>query len=195
MRAPRRPSPTKVGEDVLMTGRVRGLRSWRLVPGPCGEWRLGALNGVLWERGAPTRAVCRRQRGHAEHAPAGNCQCGLYALHPWAYAASQWTRSGLSLFGTVRAWGCLQLHAEGFRAQWAEPESLFLVGASRRSEYGEVVVELAAVHGAEVWEVETMQEALRRCALEGVGLARRTVATLLDPDASDPWPDHGPKRP
>lgn len=169
-----------------MTGRVRGLRSWRLVPGPAGEWRLGALNGELWERGTPTRAVCRGRRSHAEHAPAGDCQCGLYALHPWAYRATEWVPGGLSIFGTVSAWGALQLHAEGFRAQWAEPASLFLVGADPRSEYGSVLVDLAAVHGAEIWEVATMSEAIRRCSLEGIGLARRTIASLLDPGLSDP---------
>ena len=166
-----------------MTGRVRWLRAWRLLPGPGGEWRLGAYNGELWERGRPTRARCTR-RGyitHAEHAPAGDCSCGLYAVHPWAYRAANWPRGGLEVFGTVRAWGCLQLHAEGFRAQWAEPASLFLVGASRRSEYGRVLVDLAAAHDAEVWEVDRMGDAPRRCAQEGLGLARRTVANLLDP--------------
>ena len=169
-----------------MTGRVRGLRSWRIVPGPAGQLRLGALNGELWERGGPTRAICRGRRRHAEHAPAGDCQCGLYALHPWAYKSTEWTRGGLSVFGTVRAWGSLQLHAEGFRAQWAEPATLFLVGAPRRSEYGRLLVDLAAAHGAEVWEVAHMGEALRRCSSEGIGLARRTVRSLLDPSVSDP---------
>src|SRR5687767_15226707 len=97
MRGPRRPK--KVGEDLLLAGRIHGLRAWQLVPGPEGELRLAGLNGKIWERGRPTRAECQYEPITHVHAPADGCTCGLHGVHPWAHDELPWQGSGPQVTG------------------------------------------------------------------------------------------------
>lgn len=68
------------------------------------------------------------------------------------------------------------MHAEGFRAQWAEPTVLFRLPG----EDGDLVAEVAATYGAEVWEVESLAAARGRCIEEEIGLPEKTVEMLLE---------------
>ena len=93
-----------------MCDKVVGFRAWwlddsdRLCP-------VGYREGAPW--GRLTVAAC--QRRHV--APARDCTCGLYALRDW------WMLTAIdddAVYGAICAWGVLEVHASGFRAQHAE---------------------------------------------------------------------------
>lgn len=169
------------GPEVLFAGRVRGVRRWNVIPGPGGELRLAGLNGELWERGGPTKAHCTARR-QPHHAPEPMCSCGLYAHHPWATDDLGPLRLGpFSIHGLVQAWGCVQLHQTGFRAQWAQPTCLFLIGHEPDTEIGELMTRLASAHDVEVRCFADLAEARSKTARGRIGLSRQTVSDLLDP--------------
>jgi glycine cleavage system H lipoate-binding protein len=90
-----------------------GFRAWHLNgDGALVPW---ALSGAgAWEPGVNT-AVCHAGKSHAP--PAADCMCGLYAL-----ASSRDPRlHGLDgqIVGAVAAWGDIELHRTGFRAEHA----------------------------------------------------------------------------
>jgi hypothetical protein len=189
---PPRPSEDPVGPTVFVPGRLEGVRQWSLASDQSGAIRLTGLNGVAWSRdGKTTAARCEcRDVQHRGPAPAGACCCGLYALHPWA-ADSDGFRlqnlfSGLSVVGVVEAWGTVQVHGEGFRAQYARPTAFALLGLSRASEYGDLLARLAAAHRAEVIGLGGVGELMGHCVDVQLGLSRRTVAQLLE--GGDPRP-------
>ena len=147
---------------------------------------MGLNRRLQWSGGGETTAA-RCDGGSARHkapAPEGACCCGLYALHPWALADSgvfglavAWGE--LDVAGVVEAWGVVQVHGEGFRAQYARPTALALVGHPRGSEYGELVAKLAAAHRAEVIELDAIGGLADHCESDQLGLSRRTVTQLL----------------
>ena len=82
---------------------------------------------AVWETGsAPTKARCLTDRGH--RAPVARCGCGLYALHPTlaqcsssysdAHRAAQAGHGSDQVVGIVAAWGEVELHETGFRAEY-----------------------------------------------------------------------------
>jgi hypothetical protein len=81
--------------------------------------------------------------------------------------------------GIVEAWGVVQVHSEGFRAQYARPTALALVGDPWKSEYGQLVAKLADTHRAEVIELGEISGLAEHCEHAGFGLSRRTVTELL----------------
>lgn len=105
---------------------VIGFRSWRLA-----DWVLAPLSvGHPWRPGV-NHAVCKADRDRAfwtsswgEHeqktppanhsAPHQDCQCGLYAYHDLPQ------RQVGIVVGAVAAWGDLQVHCNGFRAEHAQ---------------------------------------------------------------------------
>lgn len=107
-----------------------------------GHPRLFGFGNWEWQPfGQPSVAVClktsgKKSREHRDSAaPAVNCDCGLYAHHPWARSA--WEDYDLLrgcspgddwILGVVEAWGHLEVHADGFRAQKARP--VLLIGAT-----------------------------------------------------------------
>ena len=142
--------------------------------------------------GKTTWAACRG-RGSGVHppgapAPAGPCTCGLYALHPWAVGRQKsWTdksltmvvRSGrLEIVGIVEAWGTVHVHNEGFRAQYARPVNLLLIGTPRDSDYGRFVEDLAIAYRAGVTEVTDAGAFEDHCREHGIGMSPEDVAAL-----------------
>ncbi|MGO9973192.1 MAG: hypothetical protein ACLP01_10345 [Solirubrobacteraceae bacterium] len=113
-----------------MTERVRGLvvgyRAWRLkgyslVP--------LVMSDATW-RVEDNEAECRAshlrltfRRSHA--APAKHCSCGLYAYH--SAEALMMKVPGVDeemVYGAVVAWGRMEVHRAGFRAQFGRPVAL-----------------------------------------------------------------------
>ena len=100
--------------------KIVGWRRWKLALGrPVPGELYSLVTGQPWERGV-NEAVCRstlRYSGVPDHnAPGAACKCGFYAnyavdlgqvFHGWA-------------IGAVLGWGNLQVHGDGFRAQYAE---------------------------------------------------------------------------
>jgi hypothetical protein len=98
-----------------------GYRVWRISGG-----RLCALNGSPWENGVVTTAQCQSPPGDdpGHDVPHPDCRCGLHALHdPWDPDLSSFAPDGV--LGAVVAWGRMQIHFNGFRAQHALPIALY----------------------------------------------------------------------
>src|SRR5689334_22146483 len=90
-----------------------GFRAWHLDPdGALVPWSLQGAGA--WQPGVNT-AVCHAGRKHRP--PASRCMCGLYAL-----ASSRddrlHGRDG-QIVGAIAAWGDIELHRTGFRAEHA----------------------------------------------------------------------------
>jgi hypothetical protein len=110
---------------------VVGFRAWRMVEGrllspyiPC-HWQGRTMHAVCY----PANRVLLKGRGwlaepHASPHPA--CKCGIYAYHrpgTQAYFGEwEWTE------GVVIAWGRIEAHAQGLRAEHARVEALALPG-------------------------------------------------------------------
>jgi hypothetical protein len=168
----------------VVPGRLYGLRSW--TAGDKNSLRSLAQDEV-WEKGPkPTRARCLVARGH--RAPDGRCGCGLYALHPTAaqcaasfQAARCAARSDepeAEVVGIVAAWGEVELHESGFRAEYARSHAL-LLPAVPGGPYAHRVRALAAAHESEVWEVGSATDLHRRCVDQNLGLSETAVRELL----------------
>lgn len=139
-------------------GVVVGVREWQTnsfmdVLRPLNGGKSWAADGV------PTRAVCKFDK-ESHDAPDASCECGLYAHHPWsAYGRCEiescYHRSGFVL-GFVFAWGKIEVHREGFRAEYAKPAAFLLAdisklsGVSDPAGYERVMRQLATRCGADL---------------------------------------------
>lgn len=111
--------PVDAASTLRLGQKVLGYRQWRL-----DGYRLQpavTFKGGHWQPG-PNTARCVREppagRPVGEHCtPDPACECGLYALH---YPPGQ-PSFGPTVSGAVLAWGRIEVHAEGFRAEHAEP--------------------------------------------------------------------------
>ena len=107
----------------FFAGRIEGVRAWSLSDDLELRGR-GIGSSEAWAAdGAPTQAVCLDSN---HRAPRSGCECGLYALHPQA-RISEWVESFMTegVAGVVEAWGRIELHEVGFRAEFARPKLLF----------------------------------------------------------------------
>src|SRR5262249_27963483 len=156
-------------------------RRWRLLIDESGGLRLSGFNWVAWSSGGKTTAArcVRSPSPHKGPAPEGGCCCGLYSVHPWAASGEEGSSllvsgpSELGIVGLVEAWGIVQLHPEGFRAQYARPAALALLGFPRATEYGRLVAGVATAHGVEVIEARDLDDFSSDCARAGMGMSRR----------------------
>lgn len=120
---------------------VLGFRIWALRD----DKLHGAAYDQLWTRGENV-AVCRRDSAPHETAPATGCRCGFNALHE--LPAPAWSSVGIYVMGAIAAWGEIEWHRTGFRAERACPIALCFDpanGAGRRAEVDAV----AARYGIE----------------------------------------------
>ncbi|MEX2196628.1 MAG: hypothetical protein WD844_15205 [Thermoleophilaceae bacterium] len=99
-----------------------GFRAW-LLPDGGRALRPASYSRAVWEPG-PNRAAChalnfkRGLRDPPHAAPHGDCSCGLYAFHA-ASTLEEGFRREDHCAGVVAGWGELELHQDGFRAEWA----------------------------------------------------------------------------
>ena len=114
-------------EEPLVAGAVHGVRAWTFE----GERILGLMPGPPWEPGGEaTRARCLSGGRHTPPGP--DCGCGLHGFHPWsplawrALEAVKEEDGPQHVAGIVEAWGNLEIHADGFRAEQARPVAFFL---------------------------------------------------------------------
>lgn len=157
-----------------------GFRFWTL-----DGHRLASQNHIFggWEIGE-NHAVCQRDvftmvaADRAAHrAPDPDCACGLYALHSCP------ERVGLgstSVFGAVLAWGHIEVHHNGFRAEHAEP---VLLGYDPTQPYRHVEI-LKAVGGEFGVPVVDVDELEDRALWLG-----KPIPEELRPTPPDPGPD------
>lgn len=133
---PREPEHHLEGTEIV------GFRQWWITE----DMRLksGAVD-FLWNRDNEARCL---NAGH--EAPCAGCECGLYALHEpssfW-YNKRQYQERpapGILVSGVITAHGLIEVHAEGFRAQYAKIVAL-AKGSTRLSAY--VISEVAKDYG------------------------------------------------
>lgn len=123
-----------------LTETAIGFRRWRL-----SDDRLVSIAaGEEWPVG-DVRAQCRLK--HAHLAPARDCSCGLYALHQPPYAPSEIDGH---VWGVVAAWGQLQVHHDGFRAERMRALALIVDTAIART----AAMPAAARYGISVADTE-----------------------------------------
>jgi hypothetical protein len=165
-----------VSETPLVPGRLYGLRLWRVGNGPDGERLLSPDLAVAWPAGGEAlMARCERQ-GHA--APAHGCGCGVCAWHPRPATARRVMQWRWFQPGIVEAWGAVEVHYEGFRAQWARPFALISVP----NRFPRQVERLAADYEAGIVELSSAGALLGHCRRHGLGFDEATVAALLGPE-------------
>lgn len=117
-----RPHPEVAQAD--LSEYVIGYRSWRAlrVPALDGDpFKLGAIGSGthVWEGANEVLATCAP---HRHPAPQPKCDCGLYAWHaPHKLVKTGGLRRSDFVYGAVRARGRIEVHRDGFRAQYAQP--------------------------------------------------------------------------
>jgi glycine cleavage system H lipoate-binding protein len=91
---------------------VVGYRAWHIEDD--GQLRPWTFTALPWHPGVNT-AVCARDVRHAP--PVGDCMCGLYALTDPADRRLDFRAD--QAVGAIAAWGELEVHRTGFRAEHA----------------------------------------------------------------------------
>jgi glycine cleavage system H lipoate-binding protein len=98
---------------------ILGFRAWHVVAdGRLVPWSAGTAG--TWQPG-DNRAICLAARGGRHQAPGHRCTCGLYALTD---VSDPRLRPGVEAVGAVVAWGDVEAHRTGFRAQFARVVAL-----------------------------------------------------------------------
>ena len=159
----------------LIPGRVYGLRTWR-VHGEPGHERLAAPHrGLSWPTGG--EALVARCEGGGHAAPAQGCDCGIHAYHPRPGSARRVLAGRFELPGIVEAWGHVEVHEDGFRAERGRPHALVLVPGRHAAQ----VRRLATAYAVPVLELRRPDALLSYCREHGLGLSEPVVERLLGP--------------
>lgn len=101
-------------------------RPWRGEPIETVTYKLGAYgNGHdVWDGANEVMATCEAS-GHPAPHPGSTCHCGFNAYHdPSAMPLNRWAGVRNIVWGAIRARGRIEVAAEGFRAQYAQPIAL-----------------------------------------------------------------------
>jgi hypothetical protein len=156
-----------------------------------GTARLGSQRRTWRADGESTWAECLGNVRHPKgvRPPAPSCSCGLYAMHPprlqsWLHLYG--SGGDFRIAGIVEAWGRVHVHTAGFRAQYARPVAVALIGFPRVSDFGRLVEDVAITHRAELLEFRYPAELAEHCARNGLGMSSATVERLLG--EQDPGP-------
>ena len=167
----------------LVAGRVYGLRTWRVAVVDGAERLTGPYQETPWpDEGLPLEAACDEDPSH--EAPAAGCGCGAHGWHPRRATARKVLGYRGLVPGVVEAWGAVEVHRDGFRAQWARPYALVLLPGR----YAKQIRRLAAAHCADVIEVRRPDDLLAVCRERRFGLPEPVVADLLGPAFEVPRP-------
>ena len=162
----------------FFAGTIEGVRAWSLSDDLELRGR-GIGSSEAWAAdGAPTQAVCLDGN---HRAPRSGCECGLYALHPQA-RISEWVESFMTegVAGVVEAWGRIELHEVGFRAEFARPKLLFEPAGHLIS--SEALTDIHAVahrYGVPVVPLPRPKHAGEWCRTREIGLASEVVEQSL----------------
>lgn len=180
-------------ETPAVPGRIHGLRGWSLYEeGPFR--RLGSrTRAMIWPPNDNMVAACLGSEYSAAHpAPAPGCHCGIHAHHPFGAGVEVLAESlatpesgfangiGWTVYGVISAWGRVEVHADGFRAERARPVALLIARNWHDTTYGRAIEETAAEYVLPVIIVEPDPKAIAAaCAERWPGLAPALVDELL----------------
>ena len=118
------PEGNRISNPPLIAGTILGVRIWRTDMGLCSL--RSSSTGARWQtHGGATAAVCVRHDNRYHRVPGKECTCGLYAHHAYRFPPQILRRlhrpDPRTVVGFVEAWGRIELHLEGFRAEFARP--------------------------------------------------------------------------
>ncbi len=123
-------------------------------------------------------ALAARCGPHGHAAPPPGSPCGVCAWHPRPSTARKVMQWRWYLPGIVEAWGDVEVHYAGFRAEWARPHTLISVP----SRFPKQVERLAETYEARIVELSRPAALVKHCERCGLGFDESTVAALLGPD-------------
>lgn len=120
-----------------LVGAIFGFRAWQL--DAAGYLSSQGVGNMTWEAGRNV-AVCAADFADGHRAPIANCACGLYAYHdPDNVELVRFPGEAFPIAGVVRAWGDIEVHHSGFRAEYAEIVALCVpapeITASRQAKH------------------------------------------------------------
>lgn len=174
----------------LVPGRVYGLRSWAVAARDGKDGLEAPFTGVRWPAGGDAiEARCLAASDHEP--PSADCTCGIYAYHPsedsvrelqWALRKDPRDPTGVRAIGIVEAWGSVEVHDSGFRAEYARPYALVIPERLARTEYGRRIEQLAGAYGADLVQVRDPEGLRRHCVEHDLGLSEQAVARVLGPE-------------
>lgn len=186
-----------VCDFTVIPGVIHGLRQWSIYS-EGSRLRLGSLNpSFIWPLDEIVDAACRRrncfEEEPEEHDPPGaGCSCGVYAFHPSGREGQALAESvvapegpggpdgeGWPAYGVISAWGRIEVHEEGFRAQHATPVALLIGKDWHDSEWGAAIDALGREYGLAVVEIDDPTEVEQVCAERWPGLTDELVTELL----------------
>ncbi len=173
---------TTAGETTLVPGPIYGIRKWST------HWRgdrpvlRAAVQGGRWKGGGePTKARCRFAKEDHD-APDPHCGCGLYGVHPARY--EEWAKSrfgvpdldpGSEVLGVIEAWGRVELHRDGFRAEYAKPHAIVRIGGTGVGGTRAI----AERHRVGHLSFDSTAELLSYCESHGLGLSEGSIRDLV----------------
>ncbi len=118
-------------------------------------------------------ARCPVTPAHAPPEP--GCGCGLHAWHPTRKTARRACGYRREIPGILEAWGAVELHADGFRAQRGRPFALVLLPRGNAA----LLERLAAAYDARLLALRGSRALAAYCRDQGFGMTDATVASLL----------------
>jgi hypothetical protein len=143
--------PLNLGEAPDFVEPVVAFRKWRVVDG-----RLRSLYEPIFWLDAMQQASCRAEhRSSPPHeAPQTGCTCGIYASYQPDYEFPTVDYRGVS--GIVTAWGNIEVHSDGLRAQWVQVEALSVYDrwGSRQTEAVTTVAEELGLDLVDLYDLE-----------------------------------------
>jgi hypothetical protein len=176
---------------------ILGYRQWRLIRNERGEAELrsGGVGDAVWIPGV-NRAECKlntlaaagtysptldvaQSAEQAHQAPGTDCSCGIYATHLLEEPEDPTLPSG-----AIAAWGRIEVHRAGLRAEYARIVVLGMPETIRSDAQRELVVEAAARYGVRCVPAELVEEVARE--------AGAPVPSALRPQQSDDAYDYSP---
>jgi hypothetical protein len=131
---PSLPTPYPPVPDLMEP--VHAFRDWRVSP----EGLTSPRTGVAWSS-RELAAECRPRTPEdlvrpAHRAPGRDCSCGIHAYFRPGYETSKVDFLGVT--GIITAWGEIEVHHEGIRAEFARVEALGMYGRWTRRQKGAV---------------------------------------------------------
>jgi hypothetical protein len=158
--------PAGVAETPDLIEAIVAFRKWRVVDG-----RLRSLYEPSFWLEPLQQAECRsgRYSGHRHEAPQSGCSCGIYASYEPDYRFPTVDYRGVS--GIVTAWGAIEVHADGLRAEFVQVEALSTYShwGRRQSDAVRTVAEHLEVDLVDLYDLEAV------AGRYGAGLDRRLV--------------------
>jgi hypothetical protein len=145
--------PADVTEAPDLIESVVAFRKWRVVDG-----RLRSLYEPIFWLEPMQRAECRsgKYSAHPHEAPHSGCSCGIYASHEPDYRFPTVDYRGVS--GIVTAWGAIEVHADGLRAEWVQVQALSMYEhwGRRQTDAVRTVAETLEVDLIDLYDLEAV---------------------------------------